>query len=204
MQEEERREIANELHDEAGPCLFGITANASSIQNFAAQLPDGRPAEMISRRVGEILSITERLKLLNRALLKTLRPGPFGRVKLTELLDELVAGFQRRHPETQISISFGKLANFMARRSTSRSIAASRKGSPMPSATARRGRSPSISLRRRLAQALRQAVAQTAELEPERRWFRHCARRTQGLRAHHHDRARAFSRRHLRDRQRAG
>jgi len=26
VQEEERREIANELHDEAGPCLFGITA----------------------------------------------------------------------------------------------------------------------------------------------------------------------------------
>ena len=111
VQEEERREIANELHDEAGPCLFGITANASSIQNFADQLPDGRPAEMISRRVGEILSITERLKLLNRALLKRLRPGPLGRVKLTELLDELVAGFQRSHPDTHISISFGTLAD---------------------------------------------------------------------------------------------
>jgi two-component system sensor histidine kinase UhpB len=35
VQEEERREIANELHDEAGPCLFGITANASSIQTIA-------------------------------------------------------------------------------------------------------------------------------------------------------------------------
>ena len=54
VQEEERREIANELHDEAGPCLFGITANASSIQNLADQLPDKRTAE-ISRRVGEIL-----------------------------------------------------------------------------------------------------------------------------------------------------
>ena len=42
VQEEERREIANELHDEAGPCLFGITANASSIQNLADQLPDKR------------------------------------------------------------------------------------------------------------------------------------------------------------------
>ena len=111
VQEEERREIANELHDEAGPCLFGITANASSIQNFADQLPDPRQAEMITRRVGEILSITERLKLLNRALLKKLRPGPLGRVKLSELLDELVVGFQRSHPDTHISISFGKLGN---------------------------------------------------------------------------------------------
>ncbi|MGB6969526.1 MAG: HAMP domain-containing protein, partial [Methyloceanibacter sp.] len=39
VQEQERREIANELHDEAGPCLFGITANASSIQTIATQLP---------------------------------------------------------------------------------------------------------------------------------------------------------------------
>jgi two-component system, NarL family, sensor histidine kinase UhpB len=110
VQEEERREIANELHDEAGPCLFGITANASSIQNLADQLPDRRSAE-ISRRVGEILSITERLKLLNRALLKKLKPAPLGRVKLAELLDELIAGFQRRHPDTQIAVAIGKLAD---------------------------------------------------------------------------------------------
>jgi two-component system sensor histidine kinase UhpB len=109
VQEEERRVIADELHDEAGPCLFGITANASSIQNLADQLPDRRTAE-ISQRVGEILSITERLKLLNRALLKKLRPGPLGTVKLAELLDELIAGFQRRHPDTHIAVSFGKLA----------------------------------------------------------------------------------------------
>ncbi|HWE19820.1 MAG TPA: ATP-binding protein, partial [Hyphomicrobiaceae bacterium] len=109
VQEEERRAIANELHDEAGPCLFGITANASSIQTLADQKPDQRTPEIL-RRVGEILSITERLKLLNRALLKKLRPGPLGRVKLAELLDELIAGFQRRHPDTQIAVAFGKLA----------------------------------------------------------------------------------------------
>ncbi|HSD93385.1 MAG TPA: sensor histidine kinase [Methyloceanibacter sp.] len=109
VQEEERRAIANELHDEAGPCLFGITANASSIQNLAEQRPNRRSTE-ISRRVGEILSIAERLKLLNRALLKKLRPGPLGRVKLAELLDELIASFQRRHPDTHISVSFGDLA----------------------------------------------------------------------------------------------
>jgi two-component system, NarL family, sensor histidine kinase UhpB len=110
VQEEERREVANELHDEAGPCLFGITANASSIQTLANQGPDGRTAE-ITRRVGEILSITERLKVMNRALLKKLRPGPLGRVKLAVLLDELIAGFQRRHPDTHILVNFGKLAD---------------------------------------------------------------------------------------------
>lgn len=105
LQEEERREIANELHDEAGPCLFGITANASSIQRMAGQ---GRIAE-ITQRVGEILSIADRLKAMNRALIKKLRPGPLGSVKLGELIDELTVGFQRRHPGTQISLKLGKL-----------------------------------------------------------------------------------------------
>ena len=109
VQEEERREIATELHDEAGPCLFGITANASSIQTIANQLPDGRTAE-ISRRVGEILSIAERLKLMNRALLKKLRPGPLGKVKLADLINELIVGFQRRHPDAEIISELNDLA----------------------------------------------------------------------------------------------
>ena len=65
VQEEERRTIANELHDEAGPCLFGITANASSIQ--ISSISSRQAHAEISRRVGEILSITERLKVINRA-----------------------------------------------------------------------------------------------------------------------------------------
>ena len=109
VQEEERREVANELHDEAGPCLFGITANASSIQTIAGQRGGARNSE-IAHRVGEILAIVERLKLMNRALLKKLRPGSHGRVALGELIDELIAGFERRHPGTHILYSAGRLA----------------------------------------------------------------------------------------------
>jgi two-component system sensor histidine kinase UhpB len=109
VQEEERREIANELHDEAGPCLFGITANASSIRSIAAQLPGQRPEE-IGTRVEEILTIAERLKLMNRALLRKLRPGRLGRVGLADLLDELVEGFRKRHPDTEIRLTLGRLA----------------------------------------------------------------------------------------------
>jgi two-component system, NarL family, sensor histidine kinase UhpB len=110
VQEEERREIADELHDEAGPCLFGITANASSIRTIADQLADRPRTDEINHRVGEILGITERLKLMNRALLKKLRPGSHGRVGLAELIDELIAGFERRHPGTHILYSAGSLA----------------------------------------------------------------------------------------------
>lgn len=110
VQEQERREIANELHDEAGPCLFGVTANASSIRTIAEQAADRRSAE-ISQRVDVILSIAERLKLMNRALLKKLRPGPLGDVKLAELLEELISDFQRHHPGTEIALSLDALAS---------------------------------------------------------------------------------------------
>ncbi|MGV1013510.1 MAG: histidine kinase [Methyloceanibacter sp.] len=110
MQEQERREIANELHDEAGPCLFGITANASSVKTAAGRLADGHAPE-IERRVGEILSITERLKVMNRAIIKQLRPGPLGHVKLAQLLDELIVGLQRKHPAARIFPTIGKLAD---------------------------------------------------------------------------------------------
>jgi len=109
LQEEERRWVANELHDEAGACLFGIAANASSIGNIAGRLSKTRSRE-ISRRVDEILSIADRLKAMNRALLKKLRPGPIGRVKLADLIDELTAAFQRRHPDTQVVLNLGALA----------------------------------------------------------------------------------------------
>jgi two-component system sensor histidine kinase UhpB len=108
VQEHERREIADELHDEAGPCLFGITANAASIATLAKDLPSNRSD--IEQRVALIQSIAARLKLLNRALLKKLRPGSWGRVGIAGSIDELIASFQGLHPATRVAVSVGRLA----------------------------------------------------------------------------------------------
>jgi two-component system sensor histidine kinase UhpB len=108
IQEDERRRIANDLHDEAGPCLFGITANAASIARLAVLEPNGQ-TEPIKTRVDEIHTITERLKAINRDLLRNLRPVEIGRIPLTELVGSLVAGFERRHPECAFKLSFGKV-----------------------------------------------------------------------------------------------
>jgi two-component system sensor histidine kinase UhpB len=47
---------------------------------------------------------------MNRELLKKLRPVTLGRVSLSDLLDELVAGVERRHPEVRLSQSFAGIA----------------------------------------------------------------------------------------------
>jgi two-component system sensor histidine kinase UhpB len=108
LQEDERRQVANELHDEAGPCLFGITANASSITRIAARMPQPGAGE-ISARVDEIQTVTERLKTINRDLLRRLRPVELGRISLIELIGSLVGGFERRHPDVAFSLTAGPL-----------------------------------------------------------------------------------------------
>jgi two-component system sensor histidine kinase UhpB len=108
-QEQVRREIAHELHDEAGACLFGIAANASSIRTFAAQLDETHTVE-IGHHVGEILIGADRLKAMNRSILKQLRPGPIGQVSLSQLIKELLSGLQRTHRETQILATVRDLA----------------------------------------------------------------------------------------------
>ncbi len=109
VQEDERRQVANELHDEAGPCLFGITANLASIARIADQAPEAQGAP-IKMRAEEILTIAERLKTINRDLLRRLRPVELGRIPLEELIGSLIAGFERRHPEVSFTLAIGSLA----------------------------------------------------------------------------------------------
>lgn len=101
VQEGERRQIASELHDEVGPCLFGIMVNAASIEQYAELLPNEK-AEEISSRIGEVRKICERLKLINRQLLKKLRPVVLGRITIRELINKLTGEFEDRHPEVRL------------------------------------------------------------------------------------------------------
>jgi two-component system, NarL family, sensor histidine kinase UhpB len=107
-QDDERRRTALELHDEVGPCLFGLKANASSIAGAAGALPD-KARKGVTDRLHDILGIIEHLQAINRSMLDRLRPMALGHVPLKELLDQLVRERSRQHAEISFAFAAGDL-----------------------------------------------------------------------------------------------
>jgi two-component system sensor histidine kinase UhpB len=106
-QDDERRHTALELHDEVGPCLFGLKANAASIATLADERP-GAPAGL-AERTRDMLAIIDHLQTINRSLLNRLRPMALGHVPLGDLLAEVVRERARQHPGLQLVFTPGVL-----------------------------------------------------------------------------------------------
>ena len=103
-QDDERRRTALELHDEVGPCLFGLKANASSIASAAATLPDAE-RQAIAARLRDTVAIVDHLQAINRSMLERLRPMALGHVPLGDMLGELVREQERRHAHISFRFS---------------------------------------------------------------------------------------------------
>lgn len=108
-QDDERRRTALELHDEVGPCLFGLKANATSIATIAADLPDEN-AGNVRERADDMLGIVSHLQAINRSLLNRLRPMALGHIPLGDLLSEVVNERARQYPHIGFSFSAATLA----------------------------------------------------------------------------------------------
>jgi two-component system, NarL family, sensor histidine kinase UhpB len=102
-QDDERRRTALELHDEVGPCLFGLKANASSIESAAQNIPE-QARNGVTERLHEILSIVDHLQEINRSMLDRLRPMALGHVPLKDMLGRLVKERAREHPHITFSL----------------------------------------------------------------------------------------------------
>ncbi|HKU97479.1 MAG TPA: ATP-binding protein [Vineibacter sp.] len=110
VQDNERRQIAMELHDELGPCLFGVKANVGSIGRIAQALPE-TAAKPIRERVASLVAITERMQAANRDLLVRLRPMALGHVPLADVVASLVADFDGTDKERRFVLEIGRLAH---------------------------------------------------------------------------------------------
>ncbi len=103
-QDDERRRMALDLHDEVGPSLFGLKAAATSIANVARE-----PAEPVTARVREMLAIIDHLQAVNRSLLNRLRPMALGHIPVAELVSRLVAERAQQHPQITFGFTAGRL-----------------------------------------------------------------------------------------------
>jgi two-component system sensor histidine kinase UhpB len=97
LQEQERSELARDLHDEVGPFLFAINVDAA---NIARRLKEKRPAAI----AGYARSITEAVGHLQaqvKGMLGRLRPIGLAEFGLAEAITNLVAFWRRREPAIQ-------------------------------------------------------------------------------------------------------
>jgi two-component system sensor histidine kinase UhpB len=109
VQDDERRQIAMELHDELGPCLFGVRANVASINKVTRELPEPS-AKRVGERVASLVSIVDRMQVVNRELVGRLRPMALGHVALAEAVAGLVASFEGSDPERRYVLETDRLA----------------------------------------------------------------------------------------------
>ncbi|MBV9250473.1 MAG: HAMP domain-containing protein [Acetobacteraceae bacterium] len=101
VQEEERRQIATELHDESGPALFGIRAEATCILRLA---PGEEQPGLIRAHARAIADLTEGIQRLNSRMLSRLRPLVLEHMGLRHAIRELVTSWQARYPQIKWSL----------------------------------------------------------------------------------------------------
>jgi two-component system sensor histidine kinase UhpB len=95
LQDEERADIARDLHDEIGPQLFSANVDATMA---ASLISSGRPEAALEqvRRVGTAIGQMQRLV---RDILGRLRPPQLAELGLSSAVMDLVAFWRERRPE---------------------------------------------------------------------------------------------------------
>lgn len=100
IQENERRHLAQELHDELGQSVSAIKAVAVSI----AQERSGRD-DVVARSAETITDVASHVYAAVTGLIRRLRPLRLDEFGLVAALEELVDGWNERHPDAFCSLS---------------------------------------------------------------------------------------------------
>jgi two-component system sensor histidine kinase UhpB len=98
LQDDERRDMARELHDELGPLLFGIRANAVGLLDGAPQ-----HKEKFEASVQALLESVEALQQANRRILDRLRPLYIQELGLENSIQTLLQNARSRAPNLELT-----------------------------------------------------------------------------------------------------
>ncbi len=101
MQEEERGELARDLHDEVSPYLFAINADAATASRL---IENGRLGDAAAH-VGSITDAVRHMQRQVRRMLARLRPIGLAEFGLREAIENLVAFWRRRRPEIRYEVT---------------------------------------------------------------------------------------------------
>jgi two-component system sensor histidine kinase UhpB len=105
LQDQERSELARDLHDEVSPFLFAVNIDAASA---ARLLAEGRATEARDH-VDSIVDAVHPLQRQVRSMLGRLRPIGLQEFGLREAIENMIAFWRRRRPEIdfQLAVSAG-------------------------------------------------------------------------------------------------
>jgi two-component system, NarL family, sensor histidine kinase UhpB len=101
LQDEERADLARDLHDEMGPHLFAASVDAAMARRL---IEDGRPDEALDQ-VGSIGRAVALMQRLVRDILGRLRPTDLLELGLSAAVGELVAFWSARHPHIAFDVT---------------------------------------------------------------------------------------------------
>ncbi len=105
VQEEERKTLARELHDESGQCLTAIQAYAQGMLGLSTG-----PAHAKVRASGEqILSLSKHLYGVLRGIMRRLHPASLDTLGLEQALRDQLATWRDQHPAIHCGLEVGNL-----------------------------------------------------------------------------------------------
>jgi two-component system sensor histidine kinase UhpB len=103
VQEEERAEIARDLHDEIGPYLFAVNIDAAAVRDLAAASPKARAA--IPERLDLIQAAVAHMQTQVTDMLRRLRPLRAVEFGLSSAVEDLVGFWRARRPDIAFDLA---------------------------------------------------------------------------------------------------
>jgi two-component system, NarL family, sensor histidine kinase UhpB len=103
IQDDERKDLARELHDELGPYLFAIRAGATTLKADAER--GGTDKAKLVRTCNSLLEGIETMQNMNRRVLHKLRPIGLEEFGLPAKLTSLIAMWRESRPDVSINLT---------------------------------------------------------------------------------------------------